>query len=174
MKKRVTLIIMLVASQTFAAEDHKPYAGQQNREVKALSASEVDGLLKGKGLGMAKPAELNKYPGPKHVLEIADKLDLSQEQLQLTQQLFRQMKSEAMSLGKKIVRAEKKLDELFMSGRVTDKSLKKALEEIAILRGKLRFVHLKTHLQQKKVMTIQQVHQYVRLRGYGGKHQGHH
>jgi len=125
-------------------------------------------------MGMAKPAELNKYPGPKHVLDIAGKLDLSHEQLQQTQQLFKQMKSEAMPLGKKIVLAEKNLDELFMSGNVTDKSLKTALEEIAILRGKLRFVHLKAHLQQKKMMTKKQIHQYVGLRGYGVNHHGHH
>ena len=168
---KLMMVAMLFSSvQTFAAQSHKPYAGQQNRHIKGLSASEVDGLLKGKGLGMAKPAELNKYPGPKHVLEIADKLNLSQKQLQQTQLFFRQMKSEAVPLGEEIVAAEKSLDELFASGNITDQSLEKTLGNIAILRGKLRFVHLKTHILQKKIMSEKQIHQYSRLRGYGKHH----
>ena len=51
-----------------------PYAGQQARTVKALSEDEVKGFLEGAGMGFAKAAELNRYPGPMHVLENADEL----------------------------------------------------------------------------------------------------
>ena len=47
----------------------RPYSGQQGRMIKALSSKEVQGLLQGKGMGMAKAAELNQYPGPRHVLD---------------------------------------------------------------------------------------------------------
>jgi len=167
----LALFIMVFASlQVVAAQNNKPYAGQQDRHIKALSESEVDGLLKGKGMGMAKPAELNKYPGPKHVLEIAEKLDLSHDQLLATMALFKKMKSEAIPLGKEIVAAEKRLDELFASGVVTNQSLAKVLDEIAVFRSKLRFVHLKTHLLQKNIMTKMQIHQYNRFRGYAKHH----
>jgi hypothetical protein len=48
-----------------------PYAGQQTRAIKALSPEDLAGLLNGEGMGMAKAAELNGYPGPVHVLELA-------------------------------------------------------------------------------------------------------
>ena len=50
------------------------YAGQQSREIKALSDQEVKDLQAGAGMGMAKAAELNRYPGPMHALELADQL----------------------------------------------------------------------------------------------------
>jgi len=47
----------------FAADNPStPYAGQQARSIKALSADDVAALLKGEGMGMAKAAELNGYP----------------------------------------------------------------------------------------------------------------
>jgi hypothetical protein len=38
-------------------------------------------LLSGQGSGFAKPAELNGYPGPAHVLELAGPLGLDAPQL---------------------------------------------------------------------------------------------
>ena len=46
----------------------------------ALSPEDIQGLLEGRGMGLAKAAELNSYPGPKHVLEMADALELTPEQ----------------------------------------------------------------------------------------------
>ena len=50
-----------------AAEISSPYAGQETREIKALSRDEINGYLSGDGMAFAKAAELNHYPGPKHV-----------------------------------------------------------------------------------------------------------
>ena len=41
--------------------------------IKALSDHEVSALLDGHGSGFAKAAELNGYPGPTHVLDLADR-----------------------------------------------------------------------------------------------------
>ena len=54
-----------------------PYVGQESREIKALSPQEISDYLSGKGMGLAKAAELNGYPGPAHVLELAAQLDLT-------------------------------------------------------------------------------------------------
>lgn len=72
MKKITILILSMLVLQVQAIET-KPYAGQQERMIKALSTSEIDGLKKGKGMGLAKAAELNHYPGPRHVLDEASK-----------------------------------------------------------------------------------------------------
>jgi hypothetical protein len=80
-----TLLCAVAASDAtvFAADDNhlNPYAGQQHRPIKALSAADVEALENGQGWGLAKPAELNGYPGPLHVLELADELQLTEEQV---------------------------------------------------------------------------------------------
>jgi hypothetical protein len=69
----VRLVIVWVAVFAVAlahAQNAQPYAGQQSRAIKALSQDEVRQYLEGAGLGYAKAAELNRYPGPMHVLEL--------------------------------------------------------------------------------------------------------
>ena len=57
-----------------------PYAGMPTRAIKALSDQQIADLRAGRCMGMALPAELNGYPGPAHVLELADKLELTPDQ----------------------------------------------------------------------------------------------
>jgi hypothetical protein len=72
----------LIASIAFVTSVHAqtPYAGMQSRSIKALSDQQIADLNAGRGMGLALAAELNGYPGPLHVLELADKLDLSADQ----------------------------------------------------------------------------------------------
>ena len=42
--------------------------------LKGLSIEEVDQYLSGAGMGFAKAAELNHFPGPMHVLELGERL----------------------------------------------------------------------------------------------------
>lgn len=179
MKETLLFILVTMSLQAIAMEK-TPYAGQQNRSIKALSISEIDGLKLGKGMGLAKAAELNHFPGPRHVLDEANKLSLSKEQLIQTNALFESMKKEAITVGSKIIAAEKSLDELFASGKISKKELEKKLNEIGKYRAQLRYVHLKTHLEQKNILSDSQVKHYDMLRGYSGNsinhhnHDGHH
>jgi hypothetical protein len=59
---------------TAAIAQVSPYAGQERHDIKSLSPQEVTALLAGQGAGFAKAAELNGYPGPAHVIELADQL----------------------------------------------------------------------------------------------------
>jgi hypothetical protein len=70
---------------------HGPYAGMQQRAVKALSEQQIADLRAGKGMGLALAAELNGYPGPMHVVELGDKLNLTSQQRQRVQQLYAAM-----------------------------------------------------------------------------------
>ena len=47
------------------------HAGEQQREIKALSGQDIQAYENGQGHGFAKAAELNGYPGPMHTLELA-------------------------------------------------------------------------------------------------------
>ena len=71
---------LLVLAPQIAGAQHGSYSGQERREIKALSADETKQYLSGAGMGHARAAELNGFPGPMHVLELADKLQLSSSQ----------------------------------------------------------------------------------------------
>ncbi len=96
---RFLLIPVLVACAGFVhADQDAPYAGQQQRDIKALSEQEMASYRNGEGMGMARAAELNHYPGPKHVLQLSSELDLSEIQLDQTKTLFEAMQSRASAL----------------------------------------------------------------------------
>lgn len=166
----------VLCALAFATSVHagSPYVGQETREIKALSQQEVEGYLNGKGLGYAKAAELNRYPGPMHVLEMAKKLTLTEEQTTRTQAVFDVMKAQAIVYGKQLVEKERALDRQFASGSINADSLRALLSDIGALQAKIRFVHLSAHLEQKALLTQQQIQQYDQLRGYGTSHSGGH
>src|SRR6266436_8209713 len=86
-------------SSTALAQTAQPYSGMQSRSIKALSDQQVADLRAGRGMGLALAAELNGYPGPSHVLELADKLGLSADQRARVGQFFESMRQEALPLG---------------------------------------------------------------------------
>jgi Heavy-metal resistance len=139
----------------------------QNREIKALSAEDIAALTAGRGMGLALPAELNGYPGPIHVLELADQLGLSGEQREQVKAAFESMKAEAIPLGKKLIAAERDLDREFANQTITPERLKAATADIGAIRGELRATHLKYHLTTATLLSPEQIHRYIELRGYG-------
>ena len=146
-----------------------PYIGQESRDIKALSAEDVQGYLSGKGMGLAKAAELNGYPGPAHVLELASQLALTPEQRARTEALFASMESKAVSLGRALVDEERRLDQLFATKSVTAENLRRSLDAIGAIQAKVRGAHLEAHLAQADILTPEQNARYARLRGYGSE-----
>lgn len=169
-----TILLAIVMGVFAAAESLAqggPYAGLESREIKGLSEEEVAGYLAGKGMGMALPAELNGYPGPKHVLELDEALALSENQRAQLRKIFAAMQSEATELGKQLVAAEKALDTAFAEATVNEQSLITMTHEIGRLQGALRAAHLEAHLETKLLLTGAQLASYSTLRGYD--HRGH-
>jgi Spy/CpxP family protein refolding chaperone len=170
-----TFALLLVSSASIA---QTPYAGMQSRPIKALSEQQIADLRVGRGMGLALAAELNGYPGPSHVLELADKLDLSPDQRAQVQRLFDSMKAEAIPLGSRLIEQEANLDRQFATHAVTPETLKVATAEVAMTQGALRETHLKYHLATVKILTPDQMQRYAELRGYGDKpmdrHHFHH
>ena len=149
-----------------AAAQHHGYSGEQRRDIKALSADEVKQYQSGAGMGYAKPAELNGFPGPMHVLELADKLSLTAAQRSATKALMDAHKVEARAIGAKLVEAERRLEHLFRSGNMAPPVLAEAVKEAAALEGEYRLSHLETHRRMRALLTEEQVHRYAKLRGY--------
>ena len=163
------IFVMTAVSSVAFGQGHHPYAGLEQRTVKALSEQQIADLRAGRGMGLALPAELNGYPGPSHVLENADALGLSAEQREHTKGLFEAMKAEAVPVGERLIEQEAKLDRLFAAREVTPANLNAATEEIGMTQVRLRQTHLKFHLAMMDVLSPAQVERYRELRGYGTK-----
>lgn len=173
--KRI-VIAALLSAVPFAASAQTPYAGMETRHIKTLSAEQIDDLRAGRGMGLALAAELNGYPGPKHVLELADSLALSAAQRASAETLFAQMKAETIPLGEKLIAQEAALNRLFAERAVKPASLATATQAIGDTQAALRAAHLKYHLSMLAVLTHDQVERYAQLRGYrgGDEPQQHH
>src|SRR6516225_10965914 len=168
MKPRTFLLALagaLLAVPVLAAD--MPYSGQQARAIKALSDDDVAALRNGEGMGMAKAAELNGYPGPKHVLDLARQLQLTDGQRGGVQAIFDRMSAAAKPLGGELIAQEQALNQLFAKGEITPDRLAAATAAIAELQGRLRAVHLSAHVETRALLNPDQIARYKQLRGYG-------
>lgn len=149
------------------APQASPYAGMQQRGIKALSDQQIADLRAGRGMGLALAAELNGYPGPLHALELADRLGLSPDQRARTEAALASMKDETAAIGRKVIAGEAELDALFAGRTVAHESLDAVVVRIATAQGRLRAAHLRYHLQMAGILTPDQATTYAQLRGYG-------
>lgn len=150
-----------------SAQPTSPYAGQEAREIKALSLKEVDDLVQGRGMGLAKPAELNRYPGPLHVLELAQELRLSVEQRNGVEASKARMSARAKSLGAEILTLERELDAAFADRTIDQVRLNELTAQVGAKQGMLRAAHLDAHIETAGLLTPEQISRYDTLRGYG-------
>jgi len=169
----VVLVAALLALPAAAAAQqnhdhgaHSEYAGISGRDIKALDSASVNNYLSGAGMGFALSAELNGYPGPRHVLDLADSLQLTAEQREATQAIFERMQLRAIALGTQVVELERQLDQRFAHRHIDTALLDNMTGQIAALNGRLRAVHLQAHLEVTALLTNEQTAAYKRLRGY--------
>jgi Spy/CpxP family protein refolding chaperone len=149
-----------------AAMAATPYASLQQRLITSLSQDQIADLRAGRGMGLALPAELNGYPGPRHVLEWADELALTPEQRARTEMLFREMQEQAVALGEQVILSEAALDRLFVEGHPSEGEVLDAALAAARLQGSLRAHHLRYHLAMRELLSPEQIERYGVLRGY--------
>jgi Spy/CpxP family protein refolding chaperone len=149
-----------------AAMAATPYASLQQRLITSLSQDQIADLRAGRGMGLALPAELNGYPGPRHVLEWADELALTPEQRARTEMLFREMQEQAVALGEQVILSEAALDRLFVEGHPSEGEILDAALAAARFQGTLRAHHLRYHLAMRELLSPEQIERYGVLRGY--------
>lgn len=156
-----------------AYADEAPYAGQDMRTIKALAPERIEGLLKGAGLGYAKAAELNGWPGPLHVLELSDALALNADQHAKITSIRNAMLAKARPLGDDLIKAEIDLDALFTEEWPDASAVAEATAKVGAIDAELRAVHLAAHIDVKPLLTQHQQMVYAQHRGYGTDHGGH-
>jgi Spy/CpxP family protein refolding chaperone len=169
---KAILIIFALATlsvQASAGEPHhgmSPYADESSRAIKALSDTDMEELNRGGGWGFAKPAELNGYPGPSHLLQMKDQMGLTPGQIDRVQAIFEDMQRQAAEEGKKYIAAERTLDVAFKGGAVTKDQLLMEIRNAEESRARLRFIHLAAHLGSTAILTDEQIAKYNQHRGY--------
>ena len=170
---RATLLALCLAAPALAQSGHEmhgsahhPYAGQDSRAIAALSEEQIEGLQAGAGLGYAKAAELNGWPGPLHVLELADALDLSPPVQAQVEALRQEMLDAVQPLGLALIAAEEELDGLFDRPDLTAAKVEEATAKSAAIEAELRAAHLVAHLKTTPLLTPHQRMLYAAARGY--------
>jgi len=159
-------LIFIFLTVMINAQTQSHNSSATGNEIKAFTSEQIKSYLDGEGMGLAKAAELNHFPGPKHVLDLANELKLGQTQIDSTKKIFGNMKEKAVYLGNIIIEKERQLDQLFSSGKADLESVRNLVTEIAEYQGELRFTHLQAHIQQKDILTSEQILIYDSLRGY--------
>jgi Spy/CpxP family protein refolding chaperone len=163
------MTVLLLGAPTALAQQHGHHHAEPADTVtvavpSGLTTEEIAGLLDGRGMGMATPAEAHGYPGPLHVLELADSLGLTPEQRATAERLRAAMLEEARDLGAQIVANERALDDVFAQGRADAALVDAITAEIGLLRGRLRAAHLRAHLALRGALTPEQIARYTTFR----------
>jgi Spy/CpxP family protein refolding chaperone len=157
-----------------AGQVHNHHPGQEDspdprpefRAIKSLTADEIQAYEEGTGHGMAKAAEQNHYPGPRHLLDLAKELQLSPDQIRQIEKIKASMSAAAIPTGKQLIENERKLNRLFADKQIDKAQLDALVAESAVIQGKLRLIHLSAHLEVRKLLTAEQIDKYDELRGY--------
>ena len=158
------LLFLLAGLLQGSAASPPTQAGQASHH--ACLEEERQAIERGQGFGMALVADRNGYPGPRHILDMKDELELSAEQVRNVERLFEKMHTRALALGKELLAKEGELDRLFADGVSDEAPVRRLLAEIAALRAELRWVHISAHLEARGVLTSEQRHAYHAAR-YG-------
>lgn len=169
------LVFAMLAAVSAAAQTTQPYSGQQDRAISSLSEKRIEALRAGRGLGYAKAAELNGWPGPMHVLELADRLDLDADVRAKVEAIRAEMLSRSIPLGEELIEAEMALDTLFTDGTPEADAVHAVTLRIGEIESRLRAAHLVAHVKTRPLLTDEQRAIYTRERGYCRHHgNGHH
>lgn len=156
-----------VFAQDHGHNDNKaPYEGFEQREIKSLSAQDIEEIRRGGGWGLALPAELNGHPGPAHLLEFSKELELSAEQVQAISKIHESMRTDAIAAGEHFIAAEAAISDAFEGSDLSEQALRDLLAEAAAARTALRYIHLSRHLSTPKLLSEAQIKKYSVLRGY--------
>lgn len=170
MRTLIALAAVLLVTAPAVAQDRlsSPYRHQVETGLRGLDEREIDDLKAGNGMGLARAAELNSYPGPRHVLDAIQegKLAASPGQRERVQHVFDTMNHDAVRVGAQILGEEQALESGFRSATMTDTELRSRVATIAALQGQLRVIHLAAHLATRAVLSESQIARYNELRGY--------
>jgi Spy/CpxP family protein refolding chaperone len=147
------------------AHGHDHGAGAApHRRVEAYQQEFDQVVAGGRGFGLAFAADQNGYPGPLHVLEAKDRLDLTPAQEARVTALYDAMLAEARARAAALAAAEARLRRLFAAGAADAPAVRAAVGAAEAARAEVRLVHLLAHVETRDVLTETQRRAYHELR----------
>jgi hypothetical protein len=149
------------------AAAHAAEAAREGTGIPALSEAQAASYLDGEAMWQASVAELNHYPSPRRVLELAEALELAEEQRRATAKLREETRREAIRLGEELVALEQRLNRIFAWNQATADNIAKIVLDIGTLQAQLRLTHLVASIRQKSLLMEEQVKRYDELQGRG-------
>jgi Spy/CpxP family protein refolding chaperone len=160
---------LVIAGPAFAQSGHGHQHGgrddtQAHRRVEAVQREFDQVVADGLGFGLAFAADQNGYPGPLHVLELKDQLQLTPEQEARMRALFETMRGDARARAARLAAAEDRLRRIFADGVADPAAVRAAVTGAEAARAEVRLVHLLTHLQAHDVLTEAQRRTYHQIR----------
>jgi len=141
--------------------------GQPHRRVEACEREFEQVVAEGRGGGLAFAADQNGYPGPLHVLELKDRLQLTVDQETRMRALLEAMFAQSRPRAAKLAEAEARLRRLFAADSADDAGVRAAVADAEHARAELRLAHVLTHLRTRELLTEHQRRTYQQLR-WGG------
>lgn len=161
--------LFLLSTSVYGSIHRSTYADQEKSPIASLTLQDYDFLKSGSGMalgGMAKAAELNGFPGPKHILEMKEQLELTSLQTKKIEDIFNRMNERSRKLGEAYLSLEAMLDQEFKKASINEEILANLVEKASELQGKLRLSHLQAHLESRPLLNEKQLKLYSKLRGY--------
>jgi len=165
----LTLGVALVAVPAFAQSGHgHQHSGareaQAHRRVDAMQKEFDQVVADGRGFGLAFAADQNGYPGPLHVLELKDALELTPDQEARVRALYQAMLADARPRAARLAAAEARLRAVFVAGTADKAAVSAAVADTEAARAALRLAHLGAHLETRDLLTEAQRRSYQQLR----------
>jgi Spy/CpxP family protein refolding chaperone len=161
----VAAAVLVAVPSVWAQHGHGHAGGHQAAEACSAEFDQVVG--DGRGFGMAFAADQNGYPGPMHVLELADRLKLTAEQEAKARALMHAMFAESKPKGARLLEAEARLRRLFADRTADNATVRAAVDDVERARSEVRLVHLLTHLKTRDLLTEEQRRIYHEARWSG-------
>src|SRR6059036_3934455 len=135
-------LLPLSAAAQHAGHQHTPGAPSEGHLKAQACLDEFDAVVReGRGFGLAFAADQHGYPGPLHVLELKDRLQLTPEQETRMRALFETMLGEARPRAARLAAAEARLRRLFAAGVADDAAVRAAVADTEAARADLRLAH---------------------------------
>ncbi|MDB5120462.1 MAG: hypothetical protein JWN56_1680 [Sphingobacteriales bacterium] len=155
----------------FSQGDVKNSKAEKSKKTTELSLSKEqaqvvdipDSSKLTKTVQMVKVAEVNNYPDPCRVIEISTHLKLTPAQLSKLTTIKSSLEFKAKEMDGFINQQEKKLNDLFASGKAEEGSIIYYTNKLGLYEGELRNAYLQAHLKTRYVLTPAQLKKYNQL-----------
>ncbi len=154
-------LLLILNVRLFAQKDSL----DKKSVIPSLTIKQYNAYKNGDNLELAKEAEINHFPDPFYVLSFEKDLGLTATQKTQIQAIQNSRKFKAVEMGRFILDQEKKLNELFSSYKINEGMLIFYTNKIGLYHGELKNAHLKAHYATRKILSLEQIKKYDKLRG---------